>query len=96
MGCDVKDFTGLIGRVMIRRTENTKRLYEIEDEAYDSLKRAAQEHERLLSDEFSKEEAASFSTADELFALLDVFRPESLQAASAFLKCYGYEVTKKL
>jgi hypothetical protein len=95
MGCDMKDFTELIGRVMIRRNENTKRLYEIEGEAYDSLKRAAHEHERLLSDEFSKEEAATFSTADEIFALLDVFRPESVQAATAFLRCYGYEVNKK-
>lgn len=90
------DFTDLIGRIKICRDENTKRLYELEDEAYDSIKRAVQEHEQLLSDEFSKEEASSFSTADELFALLDFFRPESLQAASAFLRCYGYEVTKKL
>jgi hypothetical protein len=91
----MKDFTELIGRVMICRTENTERLYQLEEEAYDSVKRAAQEHQRLLSNGFSEEEAASFSTADELFSILDYFRPESLQAARGLLGRHGYEVTKK-
>jgi hypothetical protein len=92
----MEDFTDIIGRIKIHRDETTKRLYELEDEAYDIVKRAAQEHEHLLPDDLSKEEASSFSTADEMFALLDYFRPVSVQAATAFLRCYGYEVTKKL
>ena len=40
---DFDDFTAVIGREMLPRTEETKRLYELGEEASECLKRAAQE-----------------------------------------------------
>jgi hypothetical protein len=41
--CDMDDFTAVIGRETLPRTEDTKCLYELEEEASECLKRAAQE-----------------------------------------------------
>lgn len=38
----MEDFTALIGREMIGRTEETRRLFELEDEMHESVKRAAE------------------------------------------------------
>lgn len=87
------DFTAVIGREMLPRNDDTKRLYELEEEASECLKRAAQELRRFLSSSLSESDANRFSIAEELFVLLDAFRPDSVQAATAFLKRYGVQVT---
>jgi hypothetical protein len=89
----MEDFTAFIGRAMIPREEGTNRLYELEEEVQDCLKRAAQELQRFQATALPEEDAIRFSIAGELFVLLDRFRPESVQAATAFLRRFGMQVT---
>jgi len=87
------DFTAFIGQGMICQGENTKRLYELEEETIESLKRAAQELRRFVSADLSEDEATRFTIAEELFVLLDFYHPEAIHAATAFLRRFGKQVT---
>ena len=86
------DLTVFIGRQKIPRGEDTKRLYELEEQTCECLRSASHELRRFLSARLSEDEAIRFSIAEELFVLLDVFRPDSIQAATAFLSRYGRHV----
>jgi hypothetical protein len=87
-----KDLTALIGLHCVTR-DDSPRLYELEEQAYQAIKLAAEELRTLLTPgALAVDEAGEFSMAEVLFALLDYMRPVSLDAATAFLRYYGMEI----
>ncbi len=77
---------------MSRREDEA--LYELEEATFECLQRAAHELRQFLTETLSDDEARQFSVAEELFVLLDTFRPVSIQAATAFLGRYGRNVAQ--
>jgi hypothetical protein len=82
------------------RRVDTARLYELEDETKKALQQSADELKVVIlrggmSESLTDEQASDFSISEELFVTLDTFRPMSIQAATAFLRRYGYEVNRK-
>jgi hypothetical protein len=90
-----EDLSHLIGRGFLSRSKETEELYRLEAEVCECLARAAHELTRFFSDAVPESDRVRLSIGEEVFTLLDSFRPDSIPAAVAFLARYGYMVEKQ-